>query len=191
MHFSDQIARIQKLGGTEVAIPPCDREARILESSEALFLLRWLFGRAAPWASVRRCRSPPCQKPCKAITVKLSSSTSTPSDRIYQVVVRSSRKRTRTFRLLPLRSEDPTVGWSWFRGMWFPSPRFTFPPLEIANGGSDHRRMSRPTGEIYLFFVSVDIYIEMAVVAAWFDDEGGMVVRRWVRQWAVGQFMGI
>ncbi|KAL4341749.1 hypothetical protein GQ457_08G034150 [Hibiscus cannabinus] len=88
-------------------------------------------------------RHPPASFPtCKVITVKPSSSTFTPSERICEIVVRSSRKRTRTFQLLPLRSEDLTVGWSWFRDMWFLSPRSTFSPLEIVNGGSDHQKLA-------------------------------------------------
>ncbi|KAL4378276.1 hypothetical protein GQ457_02G043340 [Hibiscus cannabinus] len=68
--------------------------------------------RAPPGAAVcRRRRRPPASFPtCKVITVKPSSSTFTPSERICEIVVRSSRKRTRTIQLLPLRSEDPTVG---------------------------------------------------------------------------------
>ncbi|KAL4290872.1 hypothetical protein GQ457_14G020500 [Hibiscus cannabinus] len=65
--------------------------------------------REPPFAAVRR-RSPASFPTCKVITVKPSSSTFTPSERICEIVVRSSRKRTRTIRLLPLRSEDPTVG---------------------------------------------------------------------------------
>ncbi|KAL4378554.1 hypothetical protein GQ457_02G043510 [Hibiscus cannabinus] len=66
--------------------------------------------REPPFAAAFRRRLPASFPTCKVITVKPSSSTFTPSERICEIVVRSSRKRTRTIRLLPLRSEDPTVG---------------------------------------------------------------------------------